>query len=95
MNDENLKNVLIIDLHSKEVLNEPEIEIDQEVYDEAINKLVEELLLGLKQGVDLKNFNPRSVFLWRETKREKVWKTFGFVLDLWKSLWYVFVLKNI
>lgn len=66
MNDENLKNILIIDLHSKDVLNEPEIEIDQEVYDEAINKLVEELLLGLKQGVDLKNLNPRSVFAWRE-----------------------------
>lgn len=69
MNDENLKNVLIIDLHSKEVLNEPEIEIDQEVYDEAINKLVEELLLGLKQGADLKNFNPRSLFSWRKTRQ--------------------------
>ncbi len=66
MNDENLKNILIIDLHSKEILNEPEIEIDQEVYDEAINKLVEELLLGLKQGFDMKNFDPRSVFAWRE-----------------------------
>lgn len=72
MNDENLKNVLIIDLSSKEVLNEPEIEIDQEVYDEAINKLVEELLFDLKQGVDLKNFTPRSVFLWRKTEQEKV-----------------------
>ena len=72
MNEENLKNILIIDLHSKEVLNEPEIEIDQEVYDEAINKLVEELLLGLKQGPGIKNYNPRSVFLWRETGQEKV-----------------------
>ena len=72
MNDENLKNILIIDSTTKEVLNEPEIEIDEEVYDEAINKLVEELLLGLKQGVDMKNFNPRSVFSWRETKQEKV-----------------------
>ena len=72
MNDKNLKNILIIDLHSKELLNEPEIEIDQEVYDEAINKLVEELLLGLKQGVDLKNFNPRSVFSWRKSEQEKV-----------------------
>lgn len=71
MNDENLKNVLIIDLHSKEVLNESEIEIDQEVYDEAINKLVEELSLGLKQGVDMKNFNPRSVFSWRKIEQEK------------------------
>ena len=71
MNDENLKNVLIIDSKTKKVLNEPEIEIDQEVYDEAINKLVEELLLGLKQGVDLKNFNPRSVFLWRKAEKEK------------------------
>lgn len=72
MNDENLKNVLIIDLHSKEVLNEPEIEIDQEVYDEAINKLVEELLLGLKHGTDLKKLDPRSVFSWRKTEQEKV-----------------------
>lgn len=72
MNDENLKNVLIIDLHSKEVLNEPKIEIDQEVYDEAINKLVEELLLGLKQGAGIKNFNPRSVFSWRKAEQEKV-----------------------
>lgn len=72
MNDENLKNILIIDLSSKEVLNEPEIEIGQEVYDEAINKLVEELLFSLKQGVDQKNFNPRSVFLWRKTEQEKV-----------------------
>lgn len=72
MNDKNLKNILIIDLHSKELLNEPEIELDQEVYDEAVNKLVEELLLGLKQGVDTKNFNPRSVFLWRKIEQEKV-----------------------
>lgn len=92
MNDENLKNVLIIDSKTKKVLNEPEIEIDQEIYDEAINKLVEELLFGLKQGADIKNFNPRSVFAWRKGEQEKVWKTFGFVPDLWKSLWYVFVL---
>lgn len=72
MNDENLKNILIIDLNSKEILNEPEIEIDQEVYDEAINKLVEELLLGLKQCIDMRNFNPRSVFSWRKSEREKV-----------------------
>ncbi len=62
MNSENLKNVLIVDLQSKEILNEPEIEIGQEVYDEAINKLVAELLLSLKWGVALKDFNPRSVF---------------------------------
>lgn len=71
MNDENLKNILVIDLRSKEVLNGPEIEIEQEVYDKAINKLVEKLLLGLKQGVDIKNFNPRSVFLWGEAEQEK------------------------
>lgn len=86
MNDENLMNILIIDLRSKEVLNEPEIEIDQEIYDEAINKLVEELLFGLKQGADIKNFNPRRVFLWRKIEQEKDWKTLTFVLDLWKSL---------
>lgn len=66
MDDESLKNILIIDLSSKEILNDPEIEIDQEVYDEAINNLVEELLLGLKHGTDLKKQDPRSVFAWRE-----------------------------
>ncbi len=64
MNDENLKNILIIDRVTKEVKNEPEIELGQEVYEEAVNKLVEKLLLSLKRGVDLKNFNPRSVFPW-------------------------------
>lgn len=71
MNNENLKNVSIIDLHSKEVLNEPEIELDQEAYEEAINKLVAELLMSLKRGENMKNFDPRSVFLWRKTEQEK------------------------
>lgn len=62
MNNENLKNVLIIDRVTKEVINEPKIEIDEEVYEEAVNKLVAELLLSMKRGVDFKNMNPRSVF---------------------------------
>lgn len=66
MNNENLKNILIIDLHSKEVLNEPEIGLDQETYEEAVSKLVAELLLSLKCGVDIKNMNPRSVFAWQK-----------------------------
>ncbi len=72
MNNENLKNVLIIDLHSKEVLNEPKIEIDEEAYEEAVSKLVAELILSLKRGTDMKNMDPRSVFLWRKTEQEKV-----------------------
>ncbi|MGN0960798.1 MAG: hypothetical protein ACI4PF_01210 [Christensenellales bacterium] len=71
MDNENLKNVLIIDLHSKEVLNEPEIEIDQEVYEEAVDNLVTELLLSLKQGVDMKNLNPRNLFVWRKNNCKK------------------------
>lgn len=66
MNDENLKNVLIIDLHSKEVLNESEIDIDEDAYEEAVSKLVAELLLSLKQGVDMNKLDLRSVFAWKK-----------------------------
>ena len=66
MNNENLKNVLIIDRDSNEVINEPKIEIDEEVYEEAVNKLVAELLLSMKRGIDFKNMNPRSVFSWKQ-----------------------------
>ncbi len=67
MDNENLKNVLIIDRQSNEVINKPEIEIDEEVYEDAVNKLVAEILLSMKRGVDLKDFNPRSVFAWKKT----------------------------
>ncbi len=65
MNNENLKNVLIVDKESNEVINEPEIELDEGVYEDAVNKLVAEILLSMKRGVDLKDFNPRSVFSWQ------------------------------
>ena len=66
MNNENFKNILIIDRATNEVLNDPEIEIDQEAYEEAVSKLVAELILSLRRGVDLNNFNPRSVFAWKK-----------------------------
>ncbi len=69
MNNENLKNILIIDRVTDEVINEPEIELDQEAYEEAVSKLVAELILSLKRGVDLYNFNPRSIFSWKKTRQ--------------------------
>lgn len=66
MNNENLKNILIIDRATNEVINEPEIELDQEAYEDAVSKLVAELILSLRRGVDLKNFNLRSVFAWKK-----------------------------
>ena len=66
MNNENLKNILIIDRTSNKVLNEPEIDIDQETYEVAVDKLVAELLLSLKRGVDMKNMDPRSMFAWKK-----------------------------
>ncbi len=71
MDNENLKNVLIIDRESNEVINEPEIELDEEVYEEAVNKLVAEILLSMKRGVDLKDFNPRSLFSWKKPVSRK------------------------
>ncbi len=72
MNIENLKNVLIIDRVTKEIVNQPEIEINEKTYEEAVSKLVAELLLSIKRGVDFKNATPRSVFSWRETGQQKV-----------------------
>ena len=66
MNDENLKNVLIIDRATNEVIYKPEIEIDEETYEDAVNKLVAKLLLSLKRGNDMRNLDPRSVFLWKK-----------------------------
>lgn len=72
MNNENLKNVLIIDRETNKVLNEPEIELDEEVYAEAVERLVAELLLSIKRGVDLKNSTPKDVFSWKKTEQQKV-----------------------
>ena len=66
MIDENLKNVLIIDRATNEVINEPDIKIDEETYEDAVNKLVAELMLSLKRGNDMKNLDPRSVFSWKK-----------------------------
>ena len=57
---------MIIDRTSNKVLNEPEIDIDQETYEVAVDKLVAELLLSLKRGVDMKNMDPRSMFAWKK-----------------------------
>ena len=68
MNKLNLNNVIVIDRVSKKVLNEPQIEIDEEVYAEAVSQLVEKLLVGLRQGKSIKRMTPRSVFLYQKIK---------------------------
>ena len=62
MNEQNLNNIIVIDRVSKKVLNEPNIEIDEEVYAEAVSRLVEKLLVGLRERRDLKKLTPKSVF---------------------------------
>lgn len=62
MNEQNLNNAVVIDRVSKKVLNEPQIEIDEEVYTEAVYSLVGKLLVSLREERDLKKLTPRSVF---------------------------------
>ena len=62
MDEQNLNNAVVIDRISKKVLKEPQIEIDEEVYAEAVSRLVEKLLVGLREKRDLKKLTPRSVF---------------------------------
>ena len=70
MNDQNLNNVIVIDRVSKKVLNEPNIEIDEEVYAETVSRLVDKLLVGLRQGESIKRMTPRSVFSYQKSKEK-------------------------
>lgn len=70
MNEQNLNNVIVIDRVSKKVLNEPNIEIDEEVYAEVVSRLVDKLLVGLRQGESIKRMTPRSVFSYQKPKKK-------------------------
>ncbi len=71
MDEQNLNNVIVIDRVSKNVLNEPQIEIDEEVYAEAVSRLVEKLLVGLRQDKSIKRMTPRSVFSYQKPDSRK------------------------
>ncbi len=70
MDEQNLNNAVVIDRVSKKVLNEPKIEIDEEVYAEAVSQLVEKLLVGLRQNRILNKLTPRSVFSYQKQKKK-------------------------
>lgn len=70
MNELNFNNMIVIDRVSKKVLNEPQIEIDEEVYAEAVSKLVEKLLVSLRRGESIKIMTPRSVFSYQKPKKK-------------------------
>ena len=70
MNEQNLNNTIVIDRISKKVLNEPNIEIDEEVYAETVSRFVEKLLVGLRQGESIKKLTPRSVFSYQKPKKK-------------------------
>ena len=71
MDKQNLNNVIVIDRVSNKVLNDPQIEIDEEVYAEAVSRLVEKLLVGLREKRDLKNLTPRSMFSYKKSDSRK------------------------
>ncbi len=70
MDEQNLNNAVVIDRVSKKVLKEPKIEIDEEVYAEVVSRLVEKLLVGLREKRDLKKLTPRSVFSYQKPKEK-------------------------
>ena len=72
MNEQNLNNVIVFDRISKKVLNDPQIEIGEEVYAEAVSRLVEKLLVGLREKRDLKNLTPRSMFSYKKLDSRKI-----------------------
>lgn len=71
MNEQNPNNIIVIDRISKKVLNKPNIEIDEEAYDEAVSKLVEKLLVVLRQNRDLNKLTPRSAFSYQKPDSRK------------------------
>lgn len=70
MDEQNPNNIIVIDRISKKVLNEPNIEIDEKAYAEAVSKLVEKLLVSLRRGESIKIMTPRSVFLYQKPKKK-------------------------
>ncbi len=70
MNGQKLNNTIVIVRVSKKVLNEPKIEIDEEVYTEAVSRLVDKLLVGLRRGENIKRMTPRSVFSYQKPKEK-------------------------
>ena len=70
MDEQNPNNIIVIDRISKKVLNEPNIEIDEEIYAEAVSRLVEKLLVSLRQKRDLKKLTPSSVFSYQKPKKK-------------------------
>lgn len=66
MDEQNPNNIIVIDRISKKVLNEPNIEIDEEIYAEAVSRLVEKLLVSLRRGESIKKLTPRSVFSYQK-----------------------------
>lgn len=72
MNEQNFNNVIVIDRVSKKVLNEPQVEIDEEVYAEAVSQLVEKLLVGLRRGESIKIMTPRNVFSYQKPKKKYI-----------------------
>ena len=70
MNEQNFNNVIVIDRISKKVLNDPQIQIDEEVYAEAVSRLVDKLLVGLRQGESIKRMTPRSVFPYQKPNKK-------------------------
>ena len=70
MDEQNINNVIVIDRVSNKVLNEPQVEIDEEVYAEEVSQLVEKLLVSLRQKRDLKKLAPRSVFSYPKLKEK-------------------------
>ena len=71
MNEQNFNNMIVIDRVSKKVLNEPQIEIDEEVYAEVVSRLVEKLFVGLREKRNLKNLTPRSMFSYKKPDSRK------------------------
>ena len=84
MNEQNSKNIVVIDRVSKKVLNEPQIEIDEEIYAEALSRLVEKLLVDFRRGENIKRMTPRSVFAYQKPKKNKL-KNFQVCAGLMKK----------
>lgn len=86
MNEQNLNNVIVIDRVSKKILNEPNIEIDEEVYAEAVSRLVDKLLVSLRQKRDLKKINTKECVFTSKARQQKNFATINLQTNLFTAL---------
>lgn len=85
MNEQNLNNVIVIDRISKKVLNDPQIEIDEEVYADGFT-VSGEIIGSFKGEERFKETNPEVCVFISKARQQKNFATINLQTNLFTAL---------